>query len=541
MNSLSHKNINILIVDDKIDNVMMLEVALEREGSNIFTTSSPKNVIQLCIDKNISIALIDVKMPKMDGFELLDLIKRNPLTKHIMVILITGYSMNSEDVVKGLSKGAVDYLFKPLDLYITTAKVNSLITLINHEREITKKNSELESYQEELHKALEQAEKSKAIKEDFLSNMSHEIRTPLNAILGLTSLLKDSDVDADREEIIKLMDISSRSLLGIVNEILESAKIDAGKIEIIRSKTNITDLVKNICEVTMPMANEKGLRLFYEIDEKVPAMIMADSLRLNQILMNLISNAIKFTNSGSIKVSLMLKEKNNEKALLEFRIRDTGIGISKSSMEKIFTRFEQIEDKTWQKFGGTGLGLSIVKRLIELKGGTLKVESEIGKGSTFIFDNWYQLVDEPAKANGPGKNLSDLPKLDNVLVLLAEDNAINQFMIVKMLKEWNIKVDVAVNGLEAFEKLKTNNYNLILMDIHMPVMNGYEATRKIRKEMIDSKKDIPIISFSASVINHEKDQAKKAGGDDFIEKPFEPIILHHKIRKLVHKKRELSV
>jgi signal transduction histidine kinase len=541
MNSLSHKNINILIVDDKIDNVMMLEVALEREGSNIFTTSSPKNVIQLCIDKNISIALIDVKMPKMDGFELLDLIKSNPLTKHIMVILITGYSMNSEDVVKGLSKGAVDYLFKPLDLYITTAKVNSLITLINHEREITKKNSELESYQEELHKALEQAEKSKAIKEDFLSNMSHEIRTPLNAILGLTSLLKDSDVDADREEIIKLMDISSRSLLGIVNEILESAKIDAGKIEIIRSKTNITDLVKNICEVTMPMANEKGLRLFYEIDEKVPAMIMADSLRLNQILMNLISNAIKFTNSGSIKVSLMLKEKNNEKALLEFRIRDTGIGISKSSMEKIFTRFEQIEDKTWQKFGGTGLGLSIVKRLIELKGGTLKVESEIGKGSTFIFDNWYQLVDEPAKANGPGKNLSDLPKLDNVLVLLAEDNAINQFMIVKMLKEWNIKVDVAVNGLEAFEKLKTNNYNLILMDIHMPVMNGYEATRKIRKEMIDSKKDIPIISFSASVINHEKDQAKKAGGDDFIEKPFEPIILHHKIRKLVHKKRELSV
>jgi signal transduction histidine kinase len=541
MNRFSHKNINILIVDDKIDNAMMLEASLERKGLNIFITSSPKNVIQLCIDNDISIALIDVKMPEMDGFELLDLIKSNPLTKHIMVILITGHSMNSEDVVKGLSKGAVDYLFKPLDLYITTAKVNSLITLINHEREITKKNSELESYQEELHKALEQAEKSKAIKEDFLSNMSHEIRTPLNAILGLTSLLKDAEVDADRDEIIKLMDISSRSLLGIVNEILESAKIDAGKIEIVRSKTNITDLVKNICELTMPMANEKGLKLFYEIDDKAPSMIMADSLRLNQILMNLISNAIKFTNSGSIKVSLKLKEKNDERALLEFRVKDTGIGISKSSIEKIFTRFEQIEDKTWQKFGGTGLGLSIVKRLIELKGGTLKVESEIGKGTTFIFDNWYELVDEPAKTNSLEKKLSDLPKLDNVLVLLAEDNAINQFMIVKMLKEWNIKVDVAINGLEAFEKLKKNDYNLILMDIHMPVMNGYEATKKIRKEMNDSKKDIPIISFSASVINHEKDQAKKAGGNDFIEKPFEPILLHHKIRRLINKKRELSV
>jgi len=541
MNRFSHKNINILIVDDKIDNAMMLEAALEREGSNIFTTTSPKNVIQLCIDKNISIALIDVKMPEMDGFELLDLIKSNPLTQHIMVVLITGYSMNSEDVVKGLSKGAVDYLFKPLDLYITTAKVNSLITLINHEREIKKKNSELESYQEELFKAIEQAENSRTIKENFLANMSHEIRTPLNAIVGLTSLLKDSKIDGDQQEIVKLMDISSKSLLGIVNEILESAKIDAGKVEIVRSKTDIVDLVKNICDVTMPMANEKGLKLICAIDKEVPQMIMADALRLNQILMNLISNAIKFTNSGDIKVNLTLKEKNDKNALLEFTVKDSGIGITKSSIEKIFTRFEQIEDKTWQKFGGTGLGLSIVKRLIELKGGTLKVESEIGVGTTFIFDNWYALANEPSKMNSLQKNLSDLPKLDNVLVLLAEDNDINQFMIVKMLKEWNIKVDVAINGLDAFEKLKRNDYNLILMDIHMPVMNGYEATRKIRKEMIDSKRNVPIISFSASVINHEKDEAKKAGGDDFIEKPFEPVVLHHKIRRLVNKKRELSV
>jgi signal transduction histidine kinase len=541
MNRLSHKNINILIVDDKIDNAMMLEASLERKGLNIFTTTSPKNVMQLCIDSDISIALIDVKMPEMDGFELLDLIKSNPLTKHIMVILITGYSMNSEDVVKGLSKGAVDYLFKPLDLYITTAKVNSLITIINHEREIKKKNSELESYQEELFKAIEQAENSRTIKENFLANMSHEIRTPLNAIVGLTSLLKDSKINADQQEIVKLMDISSKSLLGIVNEILESAKIDAGKVEIVRSKTDIIDLVKNICDVTMPMANEKGLKLICTIDKEVPQMIMADALRLNQILMNLISNAIKFTNSGDIKVNLTLKEKNDTNALLEFTVKDSGIGITKSSIEKIFTRFEQIEDKTWQKFGGTGLGLSIVKRLIELKGGTLNVDSEIGVGTTFIFDNWYKLANEPAKTNSLPKNLSDLPKLDNVLVLLAEDNTINQFMIVKMLKEWNIEVDVAINGLDAFEKLKRNNYNLILMDIHMPVMNGYEATRKIRKEMIDSKKNIPIISFSASVINHEKDEAKKAGGDDFIEKPFEPIVLHHKIRKLVNKKRELSV
>jgi CheY-like chemotaxis protein/anti-sigma regulatory factor (Ser/Thr protein kinase) len=270
-------------------------------------------------------------------------------------------------------------------------------------------------------------------------------------------------------------------------------------------------------------------------------MIMADALRLNQILMNLISNAIKFTNSGDIKVNLTLKEKNDTNALLEFTVKDSGIGITKSSIEKIFTRFEQIEDKTWQKFGGTGLGLSIVKRLVELKGGTLKVDSKVGAGSTFTFINWYALADGIKDTDNIKNHLADLPKFDNDLILLAEDNAASQFLIVNMLKEWNIKVDVAVNGWEAFQKLKSNDYDLILMDVHMPVMNGNEATKKIRKEMIDARKDIPILSFSASVIQREKDEAKNAGSDDFIEKPFEPITLHHKIRNMIDKRKAVSL
>jgi CheY-like chemotaxis protein len=233
----------------------------------------------------------------------------------------------------------------------------------------------------------------------------------------------------------------------------------------------------------------------------------------------------------------MLK-KRGENVLLEFSVKDSGMGIPKSSLDRIFTRFEQVEDKTWRTFGGTGLGLSIVKRLVELMGGTLNVESKLGVGTTFTFTNWFQLADKirrPQQKN----HLYDFPKFANDTVLLAEDNAASTYVIVEMLKKWNIDVDVAANGWEAVEKFKKNNYNLILMDTHMPIMNGNEATMKIRGEVNDSRKDIPILSFSASVIEKEKDEAKKAGADDFIEKPFEPKTLYDKIRKMIDRKKGL--
>ncbi|HTH82377.1 MAG TPA: response regulator [Mucilaginibacter sp.] len=531
MNTSVAETINLLIVDDKADNIMVIESTLEREGLNIFTTTSPKKVEQMCIDNDISIALIDVMMPEINGYELLDRIKKNPLTSHIMVILITGFSMGTDEVIKGLGKGAVDYLFKPLDLYITNAKVNSLITLVNQQKDIQRKNKQLESYQQELFKVLEESEKSKITKENFLANMSHEIRTPLNAIIGLTHLLKDSQVDNKQREMINLMGFSSKALLGIVNDILESAKIDAGKVTIVRKETDIIKLLKTICELTGPMANEKGLALRCDISKDVPPVIMADALRINQILMNLINNAIKFTSHGSIQIGLKLLERDDERALLEFSVKDSGVGIPKSSIDKIFTRFEQVEDKTWQKFGGTGLGLSIVKKLIYLKGGKLNIESELGVGTTFTFSNWFTLVDKKDLPDADENKLNNVD-FNNMSILLVEDNPVNQYIVVEMLKEWNIIVDVADNGVEAFEKLKHNHYSLILMDTHMPVMNGNETTKKIRNEMPDEKKDIPIISFSASVIEIERNEAKDAGVDDFIEKPFEPAKLVNKIRKL---------
>lgn len=533
---IENDDINILIVDDHEDILYSLKMALEQKGVAVFTTAAPKDVLQICVDKKINIILLDIQMPEINGLELLDLIKSNPLTHNIMVILITGHSMNSASVVTGLKKGAVDFLFKPLDLYITIAKINSFINLVQVHREIDNKNRILEETQRELLRSAEEAKKSKAVKENFLANMSHEIRTPLTAIIGLSHLLKTAIASAETDEMIKLLEHATKSLLSLVNDILDSEKIDAGKIAITRNSLNIKDLVKTVCDLTRPMALEKGIQLNCLIDDNVPSSIMADGLRLNQILMNLVNNAIKFTPSGKVDVKLLVIETRANEILLSLSVADTGIGIPGSALGKIYERFEQSEDDTWQKFGGTGLGLSIVKRLAELKGGYLLLDSTVNEGTTFTFNNWYALAAEETISRRPPASLPSFTDEDAVHILLAEDNPINQFITTKILKQWNIRVTVAVNGQQAIDELAKNDYNLILMDTHMPVMNGYEATRRIRQDTNDVKKNIPIITFSASVMEDERATARAAGVDDFILKPFDPVVLYQKIYPFIKRK-----
>jgi len=529
--SLSQNPVNILLVDDNVSNLIILKEVLDRPDANIITCNIPADVIDLCIKEDISIALIDVKMPGLSGFELLNLIKQNPLTENVVVILMTGYSMSSEEVFLGLSSGAVDYLFKPLDMHITNAKITSLLTLVNYQREVEKKNKELEFYQKDLFQAVEEAKKGKEIKENFLANMSHEIRTPLNAIVGITNLLKTSELDDQQKEMIRLMDFSSHALLGIVNDVLESFQIDAGKINLDLTDIDVTALFISVTDTMRPLAVEKGLLLHHDIIGEVPAWVKADALRLNQILMNLINNAIKFTVAGQVVVTLKVGEVNDGRTALEFTVKDSGLGIPESAIKEIFERFEQVQDKSWQKFGGTGLGLSIVKRLAELMGGSIKVNSVLGEGTSFIFTALFEHANElfikPALQDSPpAEELSDLK---HVRVLLVEDNVINQFVAIRILQRWNVKVDCALNGLEAFHKVAAQEYDLVLMDTHMPVMNGIESTRKIRTELPEGKNNIPIISFSASVIEHEQQEARNAGVNDFLEKPFHPQILHQKI------------
>ncbi|MGY4383846.1 signal transduction histidine kinase [Pedobacter sp. UYP24] len=521
------EKINILIVDDRPENIIALEALLQRSDINIITTTNPNEALRLSWEMDIAIALVDVQMPEMDGFELVEILKSNPRTKDILIIFVTAISKETKYAVKGLNTGAVDYLYKPLDPFVTSAKVDSFIQFVRNQREIKQKNKELETYQNELIKAKEAAELSKRIKENFLANMSHELRTPINGIIGIAHLLEKTNLNEDQQEMLKLLEISSNSLLGVINDILDLSKIEAGKFRITRNDTDLIGVCDAVVNLLKIRAREKKLELITVLDPDLPKHIIADSLRLNQILMNLIGNAIKFTSEGSVTLKVDVVNAKGNNVRIKFAVIDTGIGIAKENIEKIFEIFEQADDQTATNFGGTGLGLSIVKNLAKLKGGTLEVQSEINKGSTFCFENWYQISKDVKTVEKKPKET--LMPFTNLKVLVAEDNPINKFLIIKILKDWMVDADVVENGKEAIDKLKDNDYDIILMDTFMPVMNGLDAIKLIRNGAAPGKEKIPIITFSAAVMENDKRTAMEAGANDVVSKPFELETLHRKL------------
>ncbi|WP_129718142.1 response regulator [Pedobacter sp. SYP-B3415] len=523
------EKINVLLVDDRPENIVALEALLERPDINIISTTLPNEALRICWEKDIAIALIDVQMPEMDGFELVEILKSNPRTQEILFIFVTAISKETKYAVKGLNAGAVDYLYKPLDPFVTSAKVDSFIQLVRVQRELRQKNALLEKARKDLTIAKEDAEQGKRTKENFLANMSHEIRTPINGIIGLVSLLQKSDLPPAEQEMLELLKVSSDSLLGVINDILDLSKIESGKFRISLSENDI----KKVCEAVINLLNirarEKEISLDFVHDAALPQTVMLDSLRLNQILMNLIGNAIKFTGSGgSVSLHTRLLDKKGNNVQVQFVVTDTGIGIARENLSRIFDTFEQADDQTTVRFGGTGLGLSIVKKLSELMGGVLHVESEIGKGSSFSFTNWYEIVDktEPKPVN---RSDGGLPRLTGLRVLVAEDNAINKFLILKILKDWDIQAVAVDNGQQAVDKLAEDGYDIVLMDTYMPVMNGLDAIRLIRSGHLPGKERIPIITFSAAVMETDRENAIQAGADDILGKPFDQDILHQKI------------
>lgn len=523
------EKINILIVDDRPENIIALEALLQRPDTNLISTTNPNEALRISWEMDIAIAMIDVQMPEMDGFELVEILKSNPRTRDILVIFVTAISKETKYAVKGLNTGAVDYLYKPLDPFVTSAKVDSFIQFVRNQRTIKNKNKELEEYQKELIKAKDQAEQGRRIKENFLANMSHEIRTPINGIIGIAHLLEKTQLTAEQREMINLLEISSSSLLGVINDILDLSKIESGKFKISRTQTDIVNLCESVINLLRIRAKEKEIELITEIDPKLPKHILADSLRLNQILMNLIGNAIKFTDVGSITLKVEIINSKGNNIRIKFSVTDTGIGIAPENIEKIFETFEQADEQTTVKFGGTGLGLSIVKNLAKLKGGLLEVKSEENKGSTFCFTNWYEVLKESTVAADNQQKV--LTPFNNLKVLVAEDNPINKFLIIKILTDWEIAPDVVENGKEAIEKLNQNNYDIILMDTFMPVMNGLDAIKLIRDGAAPGKENVPIITFSAAVMENDKKTAIDAGANDVMSKPFELEVLHRKLTK----------
>lgn len=381
----------------------------------------------------------------------------------------------------------------------------------------------------------EKAEASERAKHQFLANMSHEIRTPMNAIKGMTDILIRRNPKEDQKEYLDGIKQSSDSLLVIINDILDISKIEAGKVELEKEPFSINDLVHNVHTIMQFKAEEKGLALLKDIPtEKLT--VQGDATRLRQILINLIGNAIKFTEKGVVTTSLK-SEQTGDKINVHFTVSDTGIGIDRDRMEKIFESFEQAYSDTSRKFGGTGLGLSISKKLVELHGGNIWVESEKGKCSQFHFVIPYAIAETAAGATQAEDATTQVAEeLKGIRILLVEDNQFNAVVAQEELEDAieGVNVELAENGAIAVEKLRSASFDVILMDVQMPTMNGFEATQAIRA-LNNGKANIPIIAMTANVLKEEVDLCYQAGMNDFIGKPFDTSEL---LKKMYHLKNK---
>lgn len=399
---------------------------------------------------------------------------------------------------------------------------------------IDQRTSELHQQKIKAEEAALRAEQSEKAKEEFLANMSHEIRTPMNAIMGMTRLLIDKDPKETQKRYLRAIRQSSDNLLVIINDILDLSKIDAGKMELEQVPFILRNLLNNLEEIMKFKSEEKNLAFSIEIDDNIPECIIGDPVRLNQILINLTGNAIKFTESGYVKVICKLLKRENDRQLISFIVKDTGVGIASDKLDGIFESFSQADKATTRKFGGTGLGLSISKKLVDLAGGKIIAESELGKGSEFRVELPFETGD-PALAIDNKQNvvINDAILQHDLQILLVEDNEFNQMVAIDSIESYfsNAKIDVAENGKIALEKLKAKNYSLILMDVQMPVMDGYETSREIRLLTDKQKRLIPIVAMTASVIKSEVDKCYESGMTDFISKPFETEDLIQKISK----------
>jgi signal transduction histidine kinase len=525
---------NVLIIDNNNDDIDDLEAIVKECNAETVVVRSEKEAVEIINRSEFAIVLITIDHDETESFRIAENIRNDKKHDNLNILYIADNCCETYNGKEFLFSGAVDFIARPFIPGIIKGKIESVINQYLQRKQLEEELNQRRIIEEELKDAKRLEEEASVAKTEFLSTMSHEIRTPLNAIINTINLLISEEPRRDQLEDMKVLKFSAENLLQLINEILDYSKIDSGKIVFEEIDFNIRKLISGIKQSLQDGMMKNGNSLDFYTEEKVPNFIVGDPVRLAQVFFNLVGNALKFTEKGKVSLTTEVLQEQDDIIELKFIISDTGIGIPKVKQKEIFEAFTQASTSTTREYGGTGLGLAITKMLVEKQGGRIEVKSKLKKGSTFS----VYLKFKKSKNNQPEELTisGEIRSLEGLKVLIVEDNEINQNIVSRLLTKWNAIIDTAENGRAAVQKVMKKQYNLVLMDLHMPVMSGYDAALKIRSLEGDYYKTLPILAVTASAFAEDKQKICASGMNGYIIKPFHPVELNSKIsRFLGHK------